>query len=312
MSGPTFPLDSRAAWARLRFEIMRARQRKSADAIAPLTLEARESDSKPLTVNCVVFSKDRAMQLDACLRSIERFAPYGGPIVVINRATTSEFVDGYRSLDLGSNARLVAQSDDFQRDVIDVIDPAIEYTVFHTDDDVFFRRPAAFPLLPDRFAAFSLRLGENTTYCYAHNRAQPVPPVSVHGHFMAWNWTRARDDFSYPMSLDGHILRTHSLLRMLSRARFTNPNQLEAELHLRRYLAPPAMLSFRESCLVSMPINVVSSTHSNRAGQDSRLLPHALNAHFLAGARIAADAMDFSTVRATHQEIPLVFKDMTP
>ena len=37
------------------------------------------------------------MQLDACLRSIERLAPYVGPIIVVYLATTGEFANGYRT-----------------------------------------------------------------------------------------------------------------------------------------------------------------------------------------------------------------------
>ena len=180
--------------------------------------------------------------------------------------------------------------------------------MFHTDDDVFFRAPPAAPILPDGFAAFSLRLGENTTYCYPLSRAQPVPPTVGAGPLIAWDWTRAEGDFSYPMSLDGHVFATGPLLRILRRTRFSNPNELEGELSLRRYLAPPLMVAFRESCLVSLPANVVTETHHNRSGESPEYTPEALNARFLAGERIDLDAMDFSHVRAAHQEIPFVFR----
>ena len=78
------------------------------------------------------------------------------------------------------------------------LDPASAYTVFHTDDDVFFRKPATVPVLPPDFAAFSLRLGENTTYCHTGDRAQRVPEAAADGgELLAWNWARADGDFSY-------------------------------------------------------------------------------------------------------------------
>jgi hypothetical protein len=276
--------------------------------LAALVLEGEGSESTPVPVNCIVFSKDRAMQLDACLRSIESSAPYSGTITVIYVATSDGFAAGYRLLDLGERVRLVAQSDDFRSDVMAALDPEGQYTVFHTDDDIFFRRPATAPVLPADAAAFSLRLGENTTRCYPFRRSQQLPTTVAKGPAIAWDWTRAKDDFSYPMSLDGHIVHTRLLLRMLSKARFANPNELEDELHLRRYLAPSTMLAFRESCLVANPVNTVSSTHRNRAGHNSSWSPRALNERFLAGERIDIEAMDFSTVRAAHQEIPLLFK----
>ena len=302
----TFRDRSRGArdlWARARVATGQARK-----GIAPLPgLITPESDAR-LAVNCVVFSKDRAMQLDACLRSIELLAPYSGPIVVVYLATTADFANGYRRLPSGERVRFVEQGDDFQGAVLSALDPRSACTVFHTDDDVFFRKPATVPVLPPGFAAFSLRLGKNTTYCHTADRAQRVPEAaSDGGDLLAWNWARAEGDFAYPMSLDGHIFSTELLLRMLHRARFTNPNHLEEELHYRRYLAPPSMLSFRESCLVSIPANIVSATHQNRARHSADTSAEALNVRFLAGERIDLAAMDFSAVRGAHQAIPYAF-----
>lgn len=305
---PTLRVRSRGArelWARFRVSALRART--SVKPNEGQYLKAGGAGTSPLSVNCIVFSKDRAMQLDACLRSIERSAPYTGPIAVVYKATTQEFAEGYRLLDLGDRARLVAETGDFRRAVMTLLDATYDYTVFHTDDDVFFRKPSAAPILPADFAAFSLRLGENTTHCYTAGGSQLVPPASKTGPVTAWDWTRAEGDFAYPMSLDGHIFLTCLLVQMLSRARFANPNQLEEELHYRRYLAPPTMLSFLESCLVSVPANIVSSTHRNRASQNEAWSPNVLNARFLDGERIDVDAMDFSAVRSAHQEIPLAF-----
>jgi hypothetical protein len=247
------------------------------------------------------------MQLDACLRSIRYAAPYTGPITVIYTTTSEEFADGYRALDLRDDVRLVHQGDDFRGVVMDALDTAIDHVVFHTDDDVFYRRPKAPPLLPAGCAAFSLRLGENTTRCYALGRAQQIPPAARLGPAIAWNWMSAEGDFCYPMSLDGHIFPTRLLVRMLRRAQFDNPNQLEDELHVRRYLAPALMMAYRESCLVSIPANIVTSTHRNRAGGRTDWSPGILNARFLAGERLDLNAMDFSSVSAAHQEIPFAF-----
>jgi hypothetical protein len=266
------------------------------------------ADDAPLLVNCVIFSRDRAMQLDACLRSIERLAPYDGQITVIWKATGPEFESAYRLLAAGSHAHFKAQTPDFRSDVIGALDAQRAYTVFHTDDEVFFRGPPVSPILPAGAAAFSLRLGTNTTYCYPFRRSQQLPAIGTSGPFIAWDWTRADADFSYPLSLDGHLVHTKHLLQILSRASFTNPNELEEELHLRRYRVPHTMLAFQESCLVSIPINIVSPTHRNPAGSDPETSPPALNTRFLAGERIDFDAMDFSTVRGAHQEIPLVFR----
>src|SRR5713226_4725989 len=147
----------RSAWTQLRVSVRHPLRVTR----APELSEGRESEIA--SVSAVVFSKNRAMQLDACLRSIEAFAPYTGRIVVIYRATSREFKAGYQSLRLGARAVLVEETSDFRRDVIDAVRSGEDgYTVFHTDDDVFFRRPPAVPAFSDEFATFSLRLGRNT------------------------------------------------------------------------------------------------------------------------------------------------------
>jgi hypothetical protein len=248
------------------------------------------------------------MQLDACLRSIERFAPYNGSVVVLYTFSSQNFADAYETLIGVTSAEFVEQSRDFRRDVLELVDAGYDHTVFHTDDDVFFRAPRAVPPPTDEIAAFSFRLGLNTTYSYAVDRPQEMPDVTSDGDLLAWDWTRAPHDFGYPLSLDGHVMRTDLLLRLLGRIRFDNPNELEDELTLRRYLAPRWMMSFRESCLVSIPVNVVTTTHANRAGVQPSLSPEALNARFLAGERIALDEMDFRSVQGAHQEIRLAFE----
>jgi hypothetical protein len=67
------------------------------------------------------------------------------------------------------------------------------------------------------------------------------------------------------------------------------------------------MLSFRQSCLVSIPANIVTPTYRNRVGENSDWSAESLNRCFLAGERIDLYAMDFSSVRGAHQEIPLAF-----
>jgi hypothetical protein len=259
-------------------------------------------------INCIIFSKDRAMQLDACLRTIETLAPYEGPITVIYASSSSEFDAAYRSIEFGKRVRLHAEGGDFRSAVLAAVDVGEARTVFHTDDDVFFRSPLSPPVLEEGFAAFSLRLGLNTTYCYPFRRSQLLPDFVDDGALLAWDWTRARDDFSYPMSLDGHVFDTSLLLRMLRRAQFTNPNELEEELHVRRHLAPRWMVACRESAMTSIPANTVSTTHANRAQLNPETSPEMLNERFLLGERIDIDRMNFSNVCAAHTEVPFAFK----
>jgi hypothetical protein len=265
----------------------------------------------PVTsLTCVVFSKDRAMQLDACLRSIESYAPYTGPIVVVYAASTTRFAEGYERLEHSDRVRLALQGSDLKTDVLAAIDAAVGWTTFHTDDDVFFRSPPGPPELPDGFAAFSFRLGLNTDHCYPLGERQNIPDVVRSGSLIAWDWTRATLDFAYPLSLNGHVFRTETIKALVERARFSNPNELESWLHRTRHTLPAGMLAFTESSLVTLPMNAVAVT-GNRAGSDPSLAPDVLNERFLAGERIDLERMDFSSVHAAHEEIAVTFTGCT-
>ena len=297
------------AWSRVRVAAKRAPSAPELRATLESFLPVQPKMTQQPQVNCIVFSKDRAMQLDACLRSIHKFAPYGGPITVIFRASTVEFSEGYRLLSTRTDARWVRESGDLRRDVLESIDPAVDLTVFHTDDDVFFRSSVLpFEFDGDRIAAFSLRLGINTTYCFPFARAQSLPHFATSHQFIAWDWTGAFDDFAYPLSLNGHVLDTTITRRLLAKIHFTNPNEFEVELHKRRYLVPPVLAASSESSVVSLPLNVVTSTHRNRADNTTEYSALGLNARFLTGEYIDLDTMDFSHVIGAHQLLPLIFR----
>jgi hypothetical protein len=280
--------------------------------VTSTTLRGTFESAAPATtvdLDCIVFSKDRPMQLDACLRSISRDAPYRGSITVVYRATTDRFRRGYAELETDARVRLHSQGDDFRAAVLEVLRDTGGLIVFHTDDDLFFRTPPRAPLLPAGCVSFSLRLGENTTFCYPFQRDQRLPRREQVGDFMVWEWARADHDFGYPMSLDGHIFDGDLVRALAAHARFRDPNELERELHLMRYRAPRLMASFRHSSVVSVPVNVVTDSIANRSGVDPRFAPEALNDLFLQGVRIDLDGIDFTNVHAAHQELAIAFSN---
>lgn len=247
------------------------------------------------------------MQLDALLRSLLRRAPYRGSITVVYSATTDLFRDGYAQLDTEARVRLVPQSDDFQATLLELLPREEGLIVFHTDDDLFFRTPPCAPLLPAGCVSFSFRLGENTTYCYPFARDQRLPAREQLKDFMVWEWSEAEHDFAYPMSLDGHIFNVTLIRDLLADATFRDPNELERELHLIRHRAPRLMASFRHSCVVSVPLNAVTSSIANRRGADPRFTPEALNDLFLRGLRIDLGDIDGTSICGAHQELTLTF-----
>jgi len=253
-------------------------------------------------IHCLVFSKDRAMQLDAFLHSAEKYAPYKSVKVL---ATGNAFgLDGRL---LRDHPRLQWSWDAgcFENQVRAFL-AEHERVVFHTDDDVFYRPASIFDVCysvpPNEWPPSSFRLGKNTTYCHPLDCEQEPP-----AHF-PWRWREAQGDFGYPLCLNGTVYQSADLLPLLQGWHFQNPTELEAGLAYRAELfRPEYMTAPRHSCCVSLPHNRVSSSSGCRTGSNPLWQPDSLRDLYLDGYRIDLDRMDFTNIVGAHQEVPLAF-----
>lgn len=257
-------------------------------------------------MRAIVFSRNRPLQLEGLLDSLAANAPWvvNDGVHVLFRADTFAFLSGYRKVAHEHPwARLRAQGDDFTDDLNDMLADATRLVVFFTDDDVMFRQPLIGDIeeLGPEVIAFSWRLGRNTTFCYPLDTPQPVPMG------MTWRWEDAQLDFSYPMSLDGHVFRTGEIEWLVGDHRFRGPNDLEAHLAGRAAeLQRPFLCCDTLSSVVGLPVNRVNDTHPNRAGSDPAHTADALLAAFAAGYRLDWRRMDWSGVDGAHWEQPLL------
>ena len=261
-------------------------------------------------IRCVVFSRDRALQLDAFLSSVARWAPgLYSRIVVLFHATTGEHEAAYERLCRERpDVEWIAEQS-FRDDLLAALGTE-RWLVFHTDDDVFFADVPDFELRDDE-VSFTLRLGLNNVYSYPLERDEQVQRPAVEGDRMAWTWAEQDlGSFSYPLALNGHVFRGEEARDWLARLEYANPNELESALQTLKEEVRPRLASFTRSRLVSIPANVVNDTFPNR--QSGRYGVAELNDRFLGGERIAHEQMDFSSVTSCHQAIPFVFRRRRP
>lgn len=255
-------------------------------------------------IHCLVFSKDRAMQLDAFLRSADKYAPYES-IAVLAQASDAVHRESYDDFPFNTirEWRWNTPFSQWVREWWEDKQP--DHVVFHTDDDVFFRAP---PDLTYISPVYSLRLGRNTTYCHPLDRMQQLPPQHSVTSWRQWKWRESDGDFGYPLSLNATIYRSADLLPLLD-FHFSNPTELEAGLAARaNRFKPEWMASPPRSCCVSLPHNVVSVSSGNPRGGNPDWQPAALCEKYLDGWRIDLDAMDWSNIVGAHQEVPLKFR----
>jgi hypothetical protein len=262
-------------------------------------------------IRCIVFSRDRAMQLDAFLTSARKYVPHPGyqPVVVVYRASSPAFAAAYDLLRAEHPTVEWCEEQSFREDLLRTLGPE-ELTVFHTDDDVFFDTVPAFELRDDE-VCFALRLGLNVTYCYPLDAADRLSQPQFEGDRISWNWrSQQQGSFSYPLALNGHVFRSAEVRAWLRRVAYGNPNELEASLLALRDELRPRMASFRRSRVVNIPANLVNETFANRHGSDYEV--DDLNERFLVGERIDVASMDFGNVLGCHQEVPFLFRRPIP
>jgi GT2 family glycosyltransferase len=264
----------------------------------------------------IVFSKDRALQLDGTLRSFQRHLEDldGSGITVLHTSSSPVHRAAYRVLEQEHpGVRFVAETA-FRADLLRLLQAA-EHVLFLVDDTLFtakfsLRQQLALLASRPRAIGFSLRLGRNTTYCYPQDIPQALPQfISVSPTVLSYRWPGAEADFGYPLELSSSLYRAGDLLPLLDRLEFSDPNTLESALAARasEYATTrDEILCYESSVAFSAPVNLVQDAWRNRSGGRIRDSADSLVVRFLRGERITVEAYDGLVPRACHEEVDLL------
>ena len=257
-------------------------------------------------LNIIVFSRDRACQLELFIRSMKfyfkEFSEY--KINVLYTFSDFKFKEGYDKLFKiynDSNINYIRESN-FKSQVVSLLNIDNPYTVFFVDDIVFKNSfsltslPFKLLTLRDDILTLSLRLHTKLTYCYPA-RIEMTPPEFDNSN--AFKWYGLRGDYGYPMSLDGHFFRTKEILSITKVITFKNPNSYESML-AGYPLNRPKIICFEDSIIVNNPINKVQNFNNNVHGN---ITAEYLNQKFLDDYII--DLENFKGIKndSCHQEI---------
>jgi glycosyltransferase involved in cell wall biosynthesis len=267
------------------------------------------------SISAVIFSRDRPLQLDAALRSLERHCTdFPLLAVTVLYMTSSSYQEAlYQELHLEHPQVLFRRERSFKRDVRALIG-VTPFIGFIVDDTLFVRdfsiQAAIDELRADDLAlGFSLRLGTNATHCYPLNVPQELPEFATRpGGILAYHWPGANHDFGYPLELSSSVYRSSDLEPLVHQLPFSNPNTMEAQLAATAAVlatGKPRLLCFRRSAAFSVPANLVQDVAPNRAGGRPDQSSDALAAIFEHGGRIDTRWYDDFPNNACHQEVQL-------
>ncbi|MDD2338569.1 MAG: glycosyltransferase, partial [Geobacteraceae bacterium] len=267
---------------------------------------------------CIVFSKDRAMQLDACLRSFSSNCIDMGSldIKVIYTTSSPPHEDSYDRLRSFHTDVCFMQEHSFKTDLTANL-KGYRHIIFVVDDCLFVRPFTIHQAIrsldtqPEALG-YSFRLGRNITYHYPGNSKQhPANIRELEKNTLCVAWPGEEQYFGYPLELSSSLYRTEDICPLLLSLDYNNPNTLEAELaaHARNLSAHKPLLLFPEqSSAFCNPLNIVQTTFSNnRVNSSNALSPETLLHHFNDGLRIRIEDFSEFTPCSCHQDVVFSF-----
>ena len=272
-------------------------------------------------IACVVFSKDRPLQLDAALASLDLSVSDLGRarVTVLYAASTPSFAAQYRIVGLDHPKVELRRESDFKTDLIGLV-AGSPFVLFVVDDTLFVgdaSLTAGMSILANDSSCvgFSYRLGRNTTYCYTMDRPQNLPAFGSAGQgLVRFNWPDMEHDFGYPIEVSSSMYRTADLLPLLESLSYRNPNTLESVLagravDFRGRL--PRLACYAQSVALSIPANLVQTAWTNRVDGNPELSVDSLAREFSKGRRLDVAHYRGHVARAAHEELPFVFTQRT-
>jgi hypothetical protein len=309
------PLLSRLG-LRLRREKDDQRLLESHALLSEIVHQRQCSDARPQAegITFIIFSKDRALQLDGLLQSMLHHVTGTYSIHVLYCASSEAHRVAYQEVaERVPSAHNIqwTQETEFHSDLVATLKAIETESVCFLVDDIVFIRPVNLDEIPHeviRTSIVSLRLGRNITFCYTKQKAMQQPkltnPRTLNG-LLQFAWDEDNYDWAYPLSVDGHIFPTAEINIAAQQLSYKAPNTFERALQLLTplYSKRPGCC-FESSRLVNIPLNRVQNEVENISGNVS---PNQLLQKWQEGKTLDIEALTAAKTNSVHQEISISF-----
>ena len=274
-----------------------------------------QKESETQSVKVIIFSFDRAMQLSSLLESIIKHDCRNVFNISVIYAFSSELYEkGYQKLQQvykqidWINERNFKKSrwnfsfdlkywhnwywwykyrslrknkSGFKSIVIDTIERSTEnFLMFLTDDSLFMNEI----IIPSNCMELITQNPQDYSFSLRHGENIKDGQYTKKENFIHWNvyLNDIKTDWGYPFSVDGHIYFKQTLMKLLKKIIYNNPNTMEGNIasYIKgRRLFPHIIASFK-SVLIGSELNRVQSiVDNNNLGISQEML----NKFFLQG-----------------------------
>ena len=267
-------------------------------------------------ISILVYSKDRAFQLDGCLQSFFCFSVNGDfEIFVLYKATSEKSQSQYEVLKgRYPSVNFVEEKLNLLLTQTLELSKLNKLTMFLVDDTLFYSEfdleLATSQLLAIQVAlGFSLRLGLNTDYCYMSNCEVKVPTMEhVFANVHMYDWTKESHDFGYPFEVSSSIYLSSVVESALGGIASQNlcPSLIESRFNSQKRKfssSQPKLLCFDKSVAFSAPVNLTKAKGSNPHGKRYPVSIATLSNLFDEGKRIDVGQNANLKVIGAHQEV---------
>jgi hypothetical protein len=230
-------------------------------------------------ISFIIFSKDRALQLDGLLQSMLHHVTGTYSVHVLYYTSSKAHYSAYQDVTKrAQDAHTIqwTQETNFHSDLVSTLKAVETESVCFLVDDIVFIRPVDLDTIPHeaiRTGIVSLRLGRNITFCYTKQKAMKQPSLtsdSSSNGLLQFVWDDGNYDWAYPLSVDGHIFPTTEITIAAQQLNYKAPNTFERALQILNplYSKRPGYC-FESPKLVNIPLNRVQDEVNNISGDIS-------------------------------------------
>ncbi len=244
----------------------------------------------------IIYSHDRACQLDLLLKSIKNKMPEQN-VTVLFSFSTPEYQSGYERIKLLHDITLVQKTTDTFHTLLKnaVQKTEDEHVILLCDDDVFIKS-VNLPEIDCNSIGLNLRYSPKLKNSYHTGLMCKLPLFTEYGVNLKWDWNAypGEDRWGYPYQAGGMAYSRDFLEYILSTIKPSNPNEFETQMMNNKFAYNRMnILCNKTSSVVNLSINRVQTTVAyNRGGRDVNYSPEELNKEFLNGKHICFDQFD--------------------
>ena len=223
-------------------------------------------------IDSIVFSKDRAMQLHALLKSYIELVSCRGRMYVLYKTSSERHAKSYEDLQqiFADQDIVFVKEVDFRKQLIELCERSSAITIgLYVDDMIFVNRLDYSKLIrvDTLNEVVSLGRDKELNYSVVLQQDQKVPDFFSKENgfeYFKWDFTKEHSDWTFPLGVSGYFFGRDELVVMLNGIHFKAPNSLE--INLQKY-KPMFIHRFgvcmKKTCCVGVHANMVQSEFPN-------------------------------------------------